>query len=155
MKSEYWIIKYQNSKSQESEGDAKSAINERIMRYANVLLLLAECELNLQNLDGAIGYLDQIRKRANLNKYEVAHAKTQEAIMQDIINQRAIEFFRDGERFDDLRRWGLIKEALEAGKNNEYHTQQYINYTDKYQYFPIPAKEIQTNPLCEQNAPWR
>ena len=155
LKSEYWIIKYQNSKTQESEGDAKSAINERIMRYANVLLLLAECELNLQNLDGAIGYLDQIRKRANLNKYEVAHAKTQDAIMQDIINQRAIEFFRDGERFDDLRRWGLIEEALEAGKNNEYHTQQYINYTDKYQYFPIPAKEIQTNPLCEQNAPWR
>ena len=155
LKSEYWIIKYQNSKTQESEGDAKSAINERIMRYANVLLLLAECELNLQNQDGAIGYLNQIRDRANLNKYEVSYAKTQEAIMQDIINQRAIEFFRDGERFDDLRRWGLIKKALEAGKDNEYHTQQYINYTDKYQYFPIPAKEIQTNSLCEQNAPWK
>lgn len=155
LKKEYWIIKYQNSKTQESEGDAKSAVNERVMRYANVLLLLAECELNQQNMDGAIGYLDQIRDRANLNKYEVAHAKTQEAVKQDIINQRAIEFFRDGERFDDLRRWGLIKQALEAAKNNEYHTQRYTNYTDKYQYFPIPAKEIQTNPLCEQNAPWK
>lgn len=155
LKKEYWIIKYQNSKTQESEGDAKSAINERLMRYANVLLLLAESELNLNNLDGAIGYLNQIRDRANLNKYEVTHAKTNEAVMQDIINQRAIEFFRDGERFDDLRRWGLIKQALEAAKDNEYHTTRYTNYTDKYEYFPIPAKEIQTNSLCEQNAPWR
>lgn len=155
LKKEYWIIKYQNSKNKESEGDAKSEINERVMRYANVLLLLAECELNLGNADGAISYLNQIRDRANLKKFEDIYQKTNENVFQDIINQRAIEFFRDGERFDDLRRWGLIKKALEAAKDNEYHTARYKNYSDKFQYFPIPSKEIQTNPLCQQNSAWK
>lgn len=155
MKSEYWIIKYQNSKTRTSDGNAMSGINERVMRYANVLLLLAECELNLNQLDNAVGYLNQIRQRANLYNFEHSHPVTAEAVKEDIINQRAIEFFRDGERFDDLRRWGLIKKYLEKAKNNEYHITRYKNYTDKYEYFPLPAKELQTNPLCEQNDAWK
>ena len=39
----YWILKYQNWNTAESEADPPmSCINERAIRYADVLLLLAE-----------------------------------------------------------------------------------------------------------------
>ena len=62
----YWILKYQNWNTAESEADPPmSCINERAIRYADVLLLLAESYLRgKQDLPMAIGYLNQIRERA-------------------------------------------------------------------------------------------
>ena len=75
-----------------------SYINERAMRFADVILLLAECELNLNNTAQAIGYIDQIRTRGgNLLPYS---GKTDAAsVKEELIHQRAIEFFKEGERF--------------------------------------------------------
>ena len=88
-------------------------INERAMRFADVILLLAECELNLNNTAQAIGYIDQIRTRGgNLLSYS---GKTDAAsVKEELIHQRAIEFFKEGERFYDLRRWGLLEQELKA-----------------------------------------
>ena len=77
-----------------------SVINERAVRYADVLLLLSESYLRSsgrQDLAKAVGYLNQIRERANLNPY--SGAQTSEAIFSDLEHQRAIEFFVEGERF--------------------------------------------------------
>lgn len=97
----YWILKYQNSKTMEAESDPPmSSINERAIRYADVILLLAESYLRgsaKKNLDTAIGYLNDIRRRANLNDY--AGPKTDEGVFADLEHQRAIEFFVEGERF--------------------------------------------------------
>ncbi|WP_315815716.1 RagB/SusD family nutrient uptake outer membrane protein [Paraflavitalea speifideaquila] len=41
-------------------------INQRIIRYAEVLLMLAECENELNNPGAAIGYLNQVRDRASV-----------------------------------------------------------------------------------------
>jgi len=143
-----WILKYQNWQTQTTEPDpAKSSINERAIRYADVILLLAESELELNNLSGAVSYINQIRERANLNAY--SGAMTKEAIKQDLIHQRAVEFFVEGERFYDLRRWGLLKEKLK-----EADPTRYANFLDKYYYFPIPAKELQTNDLCTPSEGW-
>ena len=148
----YWLIKYQNSTTREQEVETEpSNINERVMRFADVLLLLAECELELPNgnVDTAINYINQIRTRGgNLPSYSGGHDIA--SVKKELIHQRAIEFFREGERFYDLRRWGLLEQAL----RDVDETRASFFDSSRHCYLPIPAKELQTNPLCTQNGTW-
>ena len=150
-----WILKYQNWKTQTDEpSPAMSFINERAIRYAEVLLLLAEAHLNKGSLQTAIDYLNQIRRRANLNDY--SQPVTPEAIFADLEHQRAIEFFVEGERFYDLRRWNLLEERLNTCDPIRYENYQTGKFGDsnKFLYYPIPAKELQTNELCTPSDGW-
>ena len=72
-----------------------------------------------------------------------------DAVKAELIHQRAIEFFVEGERFYDLRRWGLLEEKLK-----EQDPTRSANFSSKFLYFPIPAKEIQTNELCTPSEGW-
>lgn len=144
----YWILKFQNWQTQETEpAPPKSFINERAMRYADVVLMLAEANLNLNDVPASISYINQIRERANL--YPYSGALTVEAVKDELIRQRAIEFFVEGERFYDLRRWGLLEQALK-----EQDPGRASNFSSKFLYFPIPAKELQTNELCTPSEGW-
>lgn len=154
----YWILKYQNSKTMEKEADPPmSSINERAIRYADVILLLAESYLkgsSKKDLQKAIGYINDIRRRANLKDY--SGPSTEDAIFADLEHQRAIEFFVEGERFYDLRRWGLLEKRIETCNPVRYKqlmTGQ-VDGTNRYYYYPIPAKEIETNDLCKPNTGW-
>lgn len=142
-----YIQKYSYSHFAEKETVPESEINVRAMRYANVLLYLAEAELNKGNTSKAIGYINQIRARANLKPLD--NGSSPEAVRKDLIHQRAIEFLAEGERFYDLRRWGLLEQEI---KNST--PERAANFTMKYAYLPIPSKEIQTNPLCLQADGW-
>lgn len=148
----YWLTKYQNSTNRTQEVETEpSYINERAMRFADVLLLLAECELELPDgdINTAIGYINQIRTRGgNLPVY--SGAKDAASVKKELIRQRAIEFFREGERFYDLRRWGLLEQALQ----DIDETRASFFDPSRHYYLPIPAKELQTNPLCTQNGTW-
>lgn len=154
----YWILKYQNSKTMEKELDPPmSSINERAIRYADVILLLSESYLYAgakKNLEKSIEYLNQIRHRANLNDY--SGSKTEKSIFEDLEHQRAIEFFVEGERFYDLRRWGLLEERIKTCNPVRYKqlVTGKIGDSNRYYYYPIPAKEIETNPLCTPNPGW-
>lgn len=154
----YWLLKYQNWNTTSSEvSPPMSCINERAVRYDEVILLLAEAYLrstSQQDLQKAVDYINMIRRRANLNDY--SGAMTQEAIFADLEHQRAIEFFVDGERFYDLRRWGLLEERIRTC--NEVRYKQLMTgktgNTNRYYYYPIPSKELETNPLCTPNEGW-
>lgn len=146
----YWILKYQNWDTREQEVETlPSYINDRAMRYADVILLLAECELNLGNVEPAIKYINQIRERGN-NLAPYSGIRDAQNVKEEIINQRAIEFFKEGERFYDLRRWGLLEEKLKAQDPIRFQS-----FNKRHYYLPIPAKEIQTNLLCTQNDDWK
>lgn len=146
---QYWIIKYQNSYKREQEvGTIPSYINIRAFRYADVILLLAESELNLGNTAKAIEYIDMIRTRGgNLAKYSGPTDAV--SVKKELIRQRAIEFFKEGERFYDLRRWGILEEELKA-----QDPQRFAAFQPRNLYLPIPAKEIQTNLECKQSEGW-
>lgn len=151
----YWILKYQNWKTQKDEpAPPKSFINERAIRYADVLLMLAEAYMNKGALDTSIGYINQIRRRANLNDY--SGPITKEGVFEDLVHQRAIEFFVEGERFYDLRRWGLLEQTLKTCNDTRYKNYQTgkSGNINKFNYFPIPAKELDTNPLCTPSEGW-
>lgn len=154
----YWILKYQNWNTHLAEAEPPmSCINERAIRYADVLLLLAESYLyapGKKNIEKAIGYIDEIRNRANLYPYGGAHTET--AVFEDLEHQRAIEFFVEGERFYDLRRWGLLEKRMEtcnAIRHRQLLTGK-VGDTNRYYYYPIPSKELETNVLCTPNDGW-
>lgn len=146
---QYWLLKYQNSATATSEnGIPPSYINHRAMRYAEVLTMLAECELELGQEGKAIEYLNAIRMRGgNLPAYSGETGKA--SVKEELIRQCAIEFFKEGHRFYDLRRWGLLKDALKA-----QNTIRFNNFQDRNYYLPIPSKELQNNLLCEQAPGW-
>lgn len=153
-----WLLKYQNwDKSEIEDPTPKSMINERALRYDGVLLELAECYLRSttqQNLQKAVSYINMIRERANLNDY--SGSMDQQSIFKDLVKQRAIEFYVEGERFYDLRRWGLLEETMKTCSETRYKQLMTgkTGSTNKYYYYPIPSAELQTNTLCTPSEGW-
>lgn len=153
-----WILKYQNWNTQTEEPEPPmSHINERAVRYDEVILLLAEAYLRSashQDLQKAVNYINMIRRRVDLNDYQGPF--TEEDIFSDLEHQRAIEFFVDGERFYDLRRWGLLEKRIKTCNENRYKQLMtgVVGNTNRYYYYPIPSKELETNHLCKPNDGW-
>lgn len=151
--------------------------NWYILRYADVLLLLAETEARMA--DGHISQeildntINAVRTRAGVIPYSATGAPgndwvldTPEKVYQAIFDERALEFAFEGHRWFDLVRSGKAVETM-----NEHFSKFYTGYTsnsgstvDKYymkdtkyeidQYctlFPIPSQEILVNAKLEQN----
>ncbi|HEY9257761.1 RagB/SusD family nutrient uptake outer membrane protein [Chitinophaga sp.] len=126
-----------------------SSINERALRYADVELLLAEA-LAMQSKTGeAYPFLQDVRSRAKLAALNTALGK--DAMMAEIRHQRLLEFAREGQRFYDLKRWGLLQQEMTA--SDKVGRQYFI--AGKHDYFPIPQAEINANPLMVQNDKWK
>lgn len=90
------------------------------MRYAEVLLNLAEVACGAGHTTEAVGYLKQIRERVGYTgDCGLAGVDAnQAACMSAILYERQIELAYEGKRFDDLRRWmlydgGVGQEAID------------------------------------------
>jgi starch-binding outer membrane protein, SusD/RagB family len=101
-------------------------INERVLRYADVLLMLAEAKFNDSKNSEALALINQIRTRAKL---PVKSSLTYD----DIKLERRLELAMEGWRFFDLKRWGDAASALTTSDGF---------VAGKSEYFPIPLSEI-------------
>jgi hypothetical protein len=91
--------------------------------------------------------MNRVRERAHLA--DLTPGMSADAMMAEIRHQRMIEFYREGLRFYDLKRWGLLQQEI---TNSDKVGREF--YEDKFQYFPIPQNEINTNNKMVQNDPW-
>ena len=128
--------------------DNTTSNNERILRYDDVLLMIAEALTMEGKTTDAYPYVQQIRDRAHLSTLSDGYSKEQ--MMSEIRHQRMLEFAREGQRFYDLRRWGLLQQEL--SNSDKVGKQFYVS--KKHDYFPIPQNEINSNPLMTQNQNW-
>lgn len=126
--------KYQNYYIREDEA-TRSSINFKAMRYADVLLMKAECEnqRNGGSQTAAIAYIKEVRDRANLATDITA---TKDAVFKAIVHERKVELAGEQVRFDDIMRWGIASTELKdtgftAGKS---------------ELWPIPNRETSSNP---------
>lgn len=90
------------------------------IRYAEVLMNLAEVACMSGHLDEAVGYIKQIRERAGYtatNNYGLQDNlnSNERACMSAILYERQIEFAYEGKRFDDMRRWLLFDGGVNFG----------------------------------------
>ena len=111
--------------------DINTNKNLRVLRYGEILLIKAEVENELGNVDVAKGVLNQIRNRAQLAP---TAASTQTDMRNAIYKERRIEMAFEHDRMFDLHRTGRAGQVLRAlGKK----------YVDgKNDLFPIPQNEI-------------
>lgn len=83
------------------------------MRFAEVLLNLAECANATGNITEAMNLVIALRKRAGIDAganslYGLKTGMTQAEMFSTIINERRVEFAFEGKRYDDLRRTRLF-----------------------------------------------
>lgn len=128
--------KYQNYYKRANENIA-SSINFRYLRYADVLLMMAECENQRPGGDqnAAIGYINEVRQRPSTNMPPLALGQSQAAVFEHIVHERRVELAGEQLRFSDLIRWGRAASEL-AGQG--------FNPT-KNLLWPIPAREFSSN----------
>lgn len=123
-----------------------SGFNIPLIRYADILLLYAECLNDKGNTPEAIGYINQVRNRSNLPLLDTSMSKDETLMhLQNI--ERPCEFALEGIRWYDLIRWGKVKSTLEA--NKKPFVENFIE--SKHELLPIPHKELLLNPEWKQN----
>lgn len=138
--------KYATWDSSLSQHWSQSAFNILLVRYADILLLYAECLNNRGETGRAIDYINQVRRRVNVTPLEKTMTKADVLKhLQDI--ERPCELALEGSRWYDLIRWGIVKQALAD------HKKPYVeNFVEtKHTLFPIPHNEFLLNPDWEQN----
>ncbi|WPU91205.1 RagB/SusD family nutrient uptake outer membrane protein [Mucilaginibacter sabulilitoris] len=125
-----------------------------LMRYADVILMLAEVNMYLGNNGAAIQYLDMVRDRAGMPTYEVSsqnvdYAKKYPTLKLAILHERRVELAFEHHRLFDLLRTFTTDElvAYFHSKNQaDFGSALLTNFTTKDRYFPIPFNETKLNP---------
>ncbi|MEJ7665249.1 MAG: RagB/SusD family nutrient uptake outer membrane protein [Hymenobacter sp.] len=101
-----------------------------VIRYAEVILTIAEVAAQTNDLITAQSQLNTIRTNAGLAPTK---ATTQAALLTDILLQRRLELAQEGHYWFDLRRTNTVQTALPA-------------YTEAFRnLWPIPQQEIQNS----------
>jgi starch-binding outer membrane protein, SusD/RagB family len=136
----YWYKKLTNKENKVTENDMQSGNNIRLMRYADVLLMRAECRLFSDDIPGCIEYINQVRSRVGAFAYEGNYNQTQAFDL--LKRERQLELMGEQSRFNDLKRWGILKEVMNIEMMAAFGTS---NVEDKHYLFPIPQKEIDSN----------
>ena len=88
----------------------RDGINIRLMRYSDVLLRAAECENEVNGPNyKAIGWINEVRRRADLPDLELKDFDTADKLFEQIANvERPKEFGCEFGRGFDLIRWGFF-----------------------------------------------
>lgn len=107
-----------------------------VLRYADVILMLAEIENELGNASQAITYVNMIRNRAGIGDYSGGTTSTE--IFNEVDLQRRLELVWEGHRWFDLLRQGRTQDVLGITDANKL-------------LLPLPASQIATDPTLKQN----
>jgi len=100
-------------------GGNDDGIKPVVMRYADILLMAAEIENELNGPSGAKRYLQEVRARAcgeDAAEDYVATLGSKEDFFEAVVNERALEFCGEFLRKADLIRWNRLKSSLDAAK---------------------------------------
>ena len=140
-----------------------NANNVKLIRYSDVLLMAAECEVEVGSLEKARGYVNDIRKRASnpdgfvkgadgkpaanyvVNQYTATW--TDKALATKAVRfERRVELGMEGHRFFDLVRWGIAAAEKTAYFAAESKIRPYLKNgiftAGKSEYFPIPTNAV-------------
>lgn len=128
-----------------------------LLRLADIVLLKAEAQNELNDLAGAKTTLNAVRSRAGLSDV-VAASKTE--MKAKVLLERRLELAFEAQRWDDLIRAGICTSVMNALNEVKYtcgggtpSTPISINYncTDDKLLCPIPQLERDANPNLSQN----
>lgn len=138
---DFFIKKYTNAVN---GTDAFTAgFDYHVIRYADVLLMYAECLANTGNIREAAGYVQQVRDRANLpDREEEFAAYSLTEFMDQLEHERIMELAIEGKRWWDIKRWGLLETNLAELQAHDF---EFNTYTPGKDVLPISQAELDRN----------
>ncbi len=167
-----------------------NAVPMHIFRYADALLLLAEAEVEAGSTENARAIVNEIRERAGRTvqgpgtdrttmavaptdpritwaRYRVEPYRTpfagQAQARQAVRAERRLELAMEGQRFFDLRRWGVLEQTLNdylaVERTRRPHLLAAQPVTERHRTYPIPNTQIElsrvgTEARLTQNPGW-
>ncbi len=141
-----WFRKLLNDHWKNEEG-FRSPNNYRLIRYADVLLMYAECLHGLNRTLEAYPFVDEVRERAGLLPLSVAKpGLTGTPFLEQLKHERITELAGEGWRWADLLRWGDLNSTLKT------RDPEFTNFeVGKHEYYPIPQRDLDLNPNLTPN----
>jgi starch-binding outer membrane protein, SusD/RagB family len=122
-----------------NDGFHPDGLNQRIIRYADVLLMLAECEAEVGTPAQAASYINEVRARPSVNMPAVSLTGHDDA-MQAVMHERAVELAGEEVNNIDMLRWRA---------KGYYPSLRPDPKPGQTALFPIPASETSANPLIK------
>lgn len=145
-------------------------LDVNIIRLADVVLMAAECNVELGNLSAALNLVNSIRNRAaklapkktrygnNAANYSVkpyTSFPNQDYARKAVRFERRLELAMEGHRFFDLVRWGIAKQTIESYSSFEGNllpAYKDLVFNSNNEYWQIPQGEIdKSNNTLKQN----
>ena len=129
----------------------ESGINYRILRYSDILLMYAEVLNELNRTAEAYPFIQQVRTRAKLADLSIVKPGLNQAQMRDqIAHERALEFSIEGQRINDIIRWGWLYNPTKLAELKA-HDADFNSWTAGNEYLPIPQQELDVNKNLKPN----
>jgi hypothetical protein len=130
----------------------QNPVNWPVIRYADVLLMMAEAQIGAGNAGQAAQYINQVRARVGMPAIS-------NPTMEDIMAERSYEFAMEGHRFWDLRRWGnYVSKTNGLIEADVFGVARGANPRSIAQsnggYWPIHTDELGANPNLVQTPGW-
>ncbi|EHQ30758.1 RagB/SusD family nutrient uptake outer membrane protein [Mucilaginibacter paludis] len=152
------VTYYYTKKYTDVPANAMDSNNDWIViRYADVMLMYAEAENELNGPAGAISYVNDVRRRAygnTTNDLTATQTSSQGNMKLAIETERRLELNMEGHRWFDLLRTGRAIDVMNASFT-KYQTKNgtvVIQISAPHNLlFPIPLREIQINPNLTPN----
>ena len=149
-----WYVPYSERSQADQSDNPKNII---FIRYADVLLYLAEAANETGKTDEALNYLEQVRERSRLNAEQegvlpVISETGKDALRLKIWHERRVELACEGQRFWDIVRQGRAGTLMRSYSEtyNSIKGQSFVDGVNEI--FPIPRDQIDiSNGTMEQN----
>ena len=149
---------------QDRSNPSGGSLNYPYYRYAEVLLDYVESLVETgewQNAD-VEKYINMIRNRAGMPNMDKKVYNSQEKVRELYRRERRVEFSFENKRYWDIRRWGIGNETMNGPALGAYNpaTDNYVRLENrtctfpKYDAWPLPQDELNSNPNIEQTLGW-
>jgi hypothetical protein len=150
---EAWFRKYARDYKRNND-DYFNEVNNRVIRFADVLLLYAEALNELGQTADAYQYVNRVRQRVNLAPLASAYpaiGNNKDLFKQRLKMERALELCGESVRWADLKRWGDLD--TQAGINSVAQRDPDFNnfVLNKHIRLPLPQVEVENNTNLVQN----
>ena len=120
--------------------------------------MLAEAYNEKGDLDKAILEVNKIRARVNMPGLNSGaawlHVANKEEMTQRIRDERAYELVGEGQRYWDLKRWGILESTVKDATDIFGDLMYEREYQPRHEIWPIPLVEMERNPNLVQNEGW-
>lgn len=129
-----------------------------LIRLGDVLLMLAEAYNESGAIDKAVIELNKVRERVGMPGLDSGPAwlavNGKEDMAERIRRERAFELAGEGQRYWDLKRWGLLEQSVKNATDIFGDLMYTRTYQERHQLWPIPLVEMERNLNLTQNPGW-